>query len=285
MDINEMRRKYREANSRKVETEKVSNQVVEPTTTSEQTYTPTPTIQPTANKVTKNYFVRHGECSDVSIDDARYNYVRGEHFVEFTMGRLQNDSPWRTGCLEVCCWISSCKFNWEDGWGDEEVNLLVGQQVIGDLEEGYGFPDVKCTFNLSDVSDEILNDYIWNFVFTINELSEDDKWLIIDYRNGETENGNDNDNDEIDTNNHTSAYYGNSSVFSRVKAIVIDKLGVEPYEVVEDASFMNDLGADSLDAVELIMEFEKEFGINIPDEIAERIRTVGDAVRLLEKNI
>lgn len=88
-----------------------------------------------------------------------------------------------------------------------------------------------------------------------------------------------------ESHNNSSTYYGDSSVFSRVKAIVIDKLGVEPYEVVENASFMNDLGADSLDAVELIMEFEKEFGINIPDEIAERIRTVGDAVRLLEKNI
>lgn len=85
--------------------------------------------------------------------------------------------------------------------------------------------------------------------------------------------------------NNSTSYSGDSSVFSRVKAIVVDKLRVEPYEVVESASFMNDLGADSLDAVELIMEFEKEFGINIPDEKAERIRTVGDAVRLLEKNI
>ena len=63
---------------------------------------------------------------------------------------------------------------------------------------------------------------------------------------------------------------------------MIDKLGVEPYEVVESASFLNDLGADSLDAVELIMEFEKVFSISIPDEQAERIRTVGDAIRYIE---
>lgn len=85
----------------------------------------------------------------------------------------------------------------------------------------------------------------------------------------------------VDTDNKTS-YESCSSVFSIVKSIVIDKLGVEPYEVVESASFVNDLGADSLDAVELIMEFEKEFSLSIPDEQTERIRTVGDAVRYIE---
>lgn len=91
--------------------------------------------------------------------------------------------------------------------------------------------------------------------------------------------------DNNTSNYNTVSNYGNSSVFEKVKDIVIDKLGVDPYEVVESASFMNDLGADSLDAVELIMEFEKEFFISIPDEIAERIRTVGDAVRYLEKHV
>lgn len=90
-------------------------------------------------------------------------------------------------------------------------------------------------------------------------------------------------NDEdVDNQNYEASYYGGSSVFSIVKSIVIDKLGVEPYEVVESASFINDLGADSLDAVELIMEFEKEFGISIPDNEAERLRTIGDAVRYIE---
>jgi len=73
-----------------------------------------------------------------------------------------------------------------------------------------------------------------------------------------------------------------SSIAERVNAIIIDKLGVDESEVVPEASFTNDLGADSLDTVELIMEFEKEFDINIPDEQAENIQTVGQAVSYLE---
>ncbi|HCO66627.1 MAG TPA: acyl carrier protein [Dysgonomonas sp.] len=75
-----------------------------------------------------------------------------------------------------------------------------------------------------------------------------------------------------------------SDVASRVKAIIVDKLGVEETEVTDAASFTNDLGADSLDTVELIMEFEKEFGISIPDDQAEKISTVGDAVAYIEAN-
>ena len=71
---------------------------------------------------------------------------------------------------------------------------------------------------------------------------------------------------------------------SRVKAIIVDKLGVDEAEVVATASFTNDLGADSLDTVELIMEFEKEFGISIPDDQAEKIATVGDAISFIEAN-
>ena len=73
-----------------------------------------------------------------------------------------------------------------------------------------------------------------------------------------------------------------SEVASRVKAIIVDKLSVEETEVTNEASFTNDLGADSLDTVELIMEFEKEFGISIPDDQAEKITTVGDAVAYIE---
>ena len=75
-----------------------------------------------------------------------------------------------------------------------------------------------------------------------------------------------------------------SEISSRVKAIIVDKLGVEESEVTTEASFTNDLGADSLDTVELIMEFEKEFGISIPDDQAEKIATVGDAVSYIEAN-
>ena len=75
-----------------------------------------------------------------------------------------------------------------------------------------------------------------------------------------------------------------SEIASKVKAIIVDKLGVEESEVKNEASFTNDLGADSLDTVELIMEFEKEFGISIPDDQAEKIATEGDAVSYIEAN-
>lgn len=69
---------------------------------------------------------------------------------------------------------------------------------------------------------------------------------------------------------------------AKVTSIIVEKLGVEESDVTRDASFTNDLGADSLDTVELIMEFEKEFDITIPDEDAEKIATVGDAVDYLQ---
>ena len=75
-----------------------------------------------------------------------------------------------------------------------------------------------------------------------------------------------------------------SEIAARVKAIIVDKLSVNESEVTNEASFTNDLGADSLDTVELIMEFEKEFGISIPDDQAEKISTVGDAVAYIEAN-
>ena len=75
-----------------------------------------------------------------------------------------------------------------------------------------------------------------------------------------------------------------SEIASKVQKIIVDKLGVEESEVVATASFTNDLGAYSLDTVELIMEFEKEFGISIPDDQAEKIQTVGDAISYIEAN-
>ena len=68
---------------------------------------------------------------------------------------------------------------------------------------------------------------------------------------------------------------------ARVREIIVNELGVEPEKVTDDASFVEDLGADSLDTVELVMAFEEEFGIDIPDEDAEQMRTVGDAIRYL----
>lgn len=75
-----------------------------------------------------------------------------------------------------------------------------------------------------------------------------------------------------------------SDIKSKVVSIIVDKLGVEESEVTNNASFTNDLGADSLDTVELIMEFEKEFNIAIPDDQAENIQTVGDAISYIEQN-
>ena len=75
-----------------------------------------------------------------------------------------------------------------------------------------------------------------------------------------------------------------SDVADRVKKIVIEHLGVDAEKVIEGASFIDDLGADSLDTVELVMAFEEEFGVEIPDDAAETILTVGDAIGFLEKN-
>ena len=75
-----------------------------------------------------------------------------------------------------------------------------------------------------------------------------------------------------------------SDIGDRVKKIVIEQLGVDAEKVQDNASFIDDLGADSLDTVELVMAFEEEFGVEIPDDAAETILTVGDAVKFLEKN-
>ena len=74
------------------------------------------------------------------------------------------------------------------------------------------------------------------------------------------------------------------AVADKVKSIIVEQLGVDEEEVTPDASFVDDLGADSLDTVELVMAFEEEFNVEIPDDAAETIVTVGDAIKFLEKN-
>ncbi len=76
-----------------------------------------------------------------------------------------------------------------------------------------------------------------------------------------------------------------SEIANRVKKIIVDKLGVDESEVTPEASFTNDLGADSLDTVELMMEFEKEFNISIPDDQAENIASIGQAIAYLEEHV
>ena len=75
-----------------------------------------------------------------------------------------------------------------------------------------------------------------------------------------------------------------SDVAERVKKIVVEHLGVETEKVTENASFIDDLGADSLDTVELVMAFEEEFSVEIPDDAAEKIQTVGDAISFIKQN-
>ena len=75
-----------------------------------------------------------------------------------------------------------------------------------------------------------------------------------------------------------------SDIADRVKKIVVEHLGVEAEKVIDNANFIDDLGADSLDTVELVMAFEEEFNVEIPDDAAETIVTVGDAIKFLEKN-
>lgn len=76
-----------------------------------------------------------------------------------------------------------------------------------------------------------------------------------------------------------------ADIEAKVQQIIVDKLGVEESEVTKDASFTSDLGADSLDTVELIMEFEKEFNITIPDDQAENISNVGEAIKYIQDNV
>jgi len=74
-------------------------------------------------------------------------------------------------------------------------------------------------------------------------------------------------------------------LFEKIKTVVVDQLGVEEDDVTEDAAFVDDLGADSLDIVELVMALEEEFGVSIPDEQAEKIKTVGDAVDFITEHV
>ncbi|MBA2123771.1 acyl carrier protein [bacterium Unc6] len=74
-----------------------------------------------------------------------------------------------------------------------------------------------------------------------------------------------------------------SELVEKTKAIIVEQLGIKPEEVTPEASFINDLGADSLDTVELVMALEEEFGMEIPDEEAEKLKTVGDAIKYIEE--
>jgi acyl carrier protein len=74
-------------------------------------------------------------------------------------------------------------------------------------------------------------------------------------------------------------------LFEKIKVVIVDQLGADEDDITEEASFVDDLGADSLDIVELVMALEEEFGVSIPDEQAEKIKTVGDAVDFISENV
>lgn len=92
-------------------------------------------------------------------------------------------------------------------------------------------------------------------------------------------------NSSSSSNYYTSSSYTNGRIAKKVRAIIVEKLGVDEEELNDSASFVNDLGADSLDAFELMMDIEKQFGISIPDEDLEKIVTVGDAIAYVEQHV
>ena len=83
--------------------------------------------------------------------------------------------------------------------------------------------------------------------------------------------------------NYTT-YMADSNISDKVRDIIVEQLGVNPEQVTPEAKFIEDLGADSLDTVELVMAFEEEFGIDVPDEEAEKLLSVGDVIRYVEEN-
>ena len=207
------------------------------------------------------HFARHGEGSTITIEEPSYNYDEDRNVVEFSMKKLKNDSSWTTGDMKVVLWISEERYS-DFQWASENY-ILLDEYVLGHLEEGSCFPDVKITFNLNPEIKDF--DFRWHFIFTINELSDDGNWYIIDYRNSEC--------------------FLSSDDYSSIINIICDKLGLDSDEVEYDSDFMDDFGADELDMWEIIMEFEKEFEITIPDENAEEISTVGDLISFIKKTL
>jgi len=225
--------------------------------------------QPIDNTIAKP--VKSGYSSSVSVSNPTYGYESGSSSVSFACERLDNQSEANTGTLSIVCWISE-KERSNNEWQSDNYACL-GEYELGFLEVGYGFPDVDCTFEITENYAKILAEMNEcgaevHFIFTVNELHEDGNNYIIYTINGPNEN-----------------FGGNWDVEETIKAIIIEKLGVEESEITYDASIVDDLNADSLDAVELIMEFEKAFGIEIPEDDAETITTVGEAIDYIKSRV
>lgn len=126
---------------------------------------------------------------------------------------------------------------------------------------------------------------LWDRICSINLQEGETEWKVSFWEEKAQDTYNLMKSIYSNSTSSTESYNGNSNVFKKVQSILVDKLTIDPYEVTTNAEFVTDLGCDSLDVVELIMEFEKVFGITIPDHHAERITTVGDAVTYIERAI
>ncbi len=176
MDLNEMRKKFRE----KKEQENTS------VSSSSETKISSVETEETNNRPTKS-----GDSSSVSLSDSSYSYERGAKQVTFSCSRLDNSSEETTGQLSICCWVSEKKRD-NDNWQNDNY-AFVDSFDLGTLEKGYGFPDVYYTYDISDELRETLeirnkNGQEWHFIFTVNELHEDGNNYIIHTINGPNEN-------------------------------------------------------------------------------------------------
>ena len=275
MDLYEMRKKFREKRSQEQQKEEsLSNELNLP---NESVNTDT----------LDNKNAKSGDSSVVNIGKASYEYIYGSNVVTFNCASIKNVGKETTGLLSLVCWISD-KTMEGDGWQNYN-HANVGHVFLNVLSGGECFYDINRSFEISEDLMEIINGLNengdeWHFIFTINELHEDGEHYIIDYVNGQNENEEvDNDDDEEDIS--TTYDKMESQIAIRVKEIIEDKLGVDINEITEYSSFKEDLAADSLDLVELVMELEDEFGISIPEGVAQSIHTVGDAISYIETEI
>ena len=216
-----------------------------------------------------------GSWKDDNISNGHYYYVDGAHYDgEF-------NSEWDRDGYGTQTWPNGYKY--VGSWKDDNISNGHYYYVNGDHYDG--------EFN-SEWKREGYGTYYWadgrRHCGTWKQDMKHGKGQYID-NNGvlicEGEWLNDEYVEDSYTQSESTPYYEDSSIFSRVEMIILEQLDVDPSSVVESASFVNDLGADSLDIVELIMALEQEFNISIPDEQADRISTVGDAVRYIEANI
>ena len=275
MDLYEMRKKFREKRLQEQQKEEsLSNELNLP---SESVNTDT----------LDNKNAKSGDSSVVNIGEVSYEYIYGSNIVTFNCASIKNVGKETTGLLSLVCWISEKTIE-GDGWQNDN-HADVGHIFLNVLSGGECFYDINRSFEISEDLMEKINGLNengdeWHFIFTINELHEDGEHYIIGYVNGQNENE-EVDNDDVEEDISTPYDKMESQITIRVKEIIEDKFRVDINEITEYSSFKEDLAADSLDLVELVMELEDEFGISIPEDVAKSIHTVGDAISYIETEI